>query len=135
MKRLLGRLTANLPGMSRQTAAPGVSQNTEPGGLPMDRSGFFDTLTKRFETDFARQLQGYRLTTAEIIYHLPDHPSLLQSYLWQEYDIAPKFPQLKGFLDFWTQNLDGPLHSVKVTAAGIVSAAEWRHVDVDTRLH
>ncbi|MGH7224968.1 MAG: usg protein, partial [Gemmataceae bacterium] len=23
------------------------------------------------------QLEGYRLTTAEILYHLPDHPHLL----------------------------------------------------------
>ena len=35
------------------------------------------------------QLKQYRLTTAEILYHMPDHPSLLQSYLWQEYDLAP----------------------------------------------
>ena len=47
------------------------------------------------------QLKQYRLTTAEILYHMPDHPSLLQSYLWQEYDLAPQFPTLRKFLDFW----------------------------------
>ena len=26
-----------------------------------------------------------RLTTAEILYHLPDHPELLQIYLWQDH--------------------------------------------------
>ncbi len=50
-----------------------------------------------------KQLRGYRLTTAEILYHLPDHPSLLQSYIWQEYDLAPEFPVLHRFLDFWTR--------------------------------
>ena len=60
------------------------------------------------------QLKQYRLTTAEILYHMPDHPSLLQSYLWQEYDLAPQFPTLRKFLDFWSHNLDGKLHSVKV---------------------
>ena len=30
------------------------------------------------------QLRDYRLTTAEILYHMPDHPKLLQSYVWQE---------------------------------------------------
>ena len=47
---------------------------------------------------FIKQLQGYGLTTAHILYCLPDHPSLLQSYIWQEYDVAPKFPVLNAFL-------------------------------------
>lgn len=70
------------------------------------------------------QLKGYRLTTAEILYHMPDHPAFLQSYIWQEYDLAPKFPILTKFLDFWHQNLDGKLHSVRVANVGIVSARE-----------
>ena len=45
-------------------------------------------------------LKDYRLTTAEILYHLPDHPSLLQTYVWQGLDIAPKFPVLHKFLAF-----------------------------------
>ncbi len=47
------------------------------------------------------QLTGYRLTTAEILYHMPDHPAVLQSYVWQALDLAPKFPELHKFLDFW----------------------------------
>lgn len=60
------------------------------------------------------QLEGYRLTTAEIIYRLPDHPSLLQSYIWQEYDHIPDFPVLHLFLDFWEKSLDGKLYRVRV---------------------
>lgn len=30
---------------------------------------------------FEKQIQGYGLTTAEIHYHLPDHPHLLQLYV------------------------------------------------------
>ena len=56
----------------------------------------------------------YRLTTAEIIYRLPDHPLLLQTYIWQKFDIAPEFPELSRFLKFWRDNLDGELHSVRV---------------------
>ena len=41
--------------------------------------------------ELLRQMKNYRLTTAEILYHLPDHPGLLQSYLWQDYDLAPAF--------------------------------------------
>lgn len=48
----------------------------------------------------AKQLDGWRLTTAEILYHLPDHPTLLQSYVWQGMDIAPCYPSLRKFLAF-----------------------------------
>ena len=78
----------------------------------------------------ALQLKDYRLTTAEILYHLPDHPRLLQSYLWQEYDLAPKFPELKKFLDFWEENLDGRLHSVKVASLPIITDPKARHCKV-----
>jgi len=33
-------------------------------------------------TEIERQLNGYRLTTAEIIYRVPDHLDLLQTYVW-----------------------------------------------------
>ena len=77
----------------------------------------------------SRQLEGYGLTTAHILYRLPDHPEFLQSYLWQEYDLFPHFPELKKFLDFWQRELDGPLHSVRVAHKRLVSAAECRMVD------
>ena len=75
------------------------------------------------------QLKQYRLTTAEILYHMPDHPSLLQSYLWQEYDLAPQFPTLRKFLDFWTHNLDGKLHSVKVSSVDLLQGSSIDYVD------
>lgn len=70
------------------------------------------------------QLEGYRLATAEILYRLPDHPGLLQSYLWQDYDLAPRYPVLSRFLDFWTRELEGPIHSVRVAGKRVISAAE-----------
>ncbi len=75
-----------------------------------------------------RQLQGYRITTAEILYHLPDHPAVLQSFVWQDLDLAPRFPILHRFLEFWRREIDGRLHSVRVGAAPLVSPGEWRHV-------
>ncbi|RJF94630.1 Usg family protein [Oleomonas cavernae] len=86
-------------------------------------------------SDFERMLSDYRLTTAEILYHLPDHPSLLQSYTWQELDLAPRFPELKKFLDFWEANLDGKLHSVKVATNRIISPSEFRHTKNYFTLH
>lgn len=67
------------------------------------------------------QLRDYRLTTAEILYHMPDHPQLLQTFLWQEYDLAPHFPELKRFLDFWTREIEGKLHSVRVGSKRLIT--------------
>lgn len=72
-----------------------------------------------------RQLQDYRLTTAEILYHLPDHPTLLQTYVWQDLDIAPRFPILHKFLTFWGRELDGKLHSVRVASASLITTGRW----------
>ena len=85
--------------------------------------------------DFKRQLAGYGLTTAHIFYRRPDHPWLLQSYVWQEYDLCPKFPELQRFLDFWTSKLEGPLHSVMVAHSGLIKPAELNAVDGVFRLH
>ena len=77
--------------------------------------------------DFEKQLvKNYRMTTAEIYYHMPDFPELLQSYIWQEYDIAPKFPVLYSFLDFWGRELDGKIHSVYVASQKIITPGESR---------
>ena len=80
------------------------------------------------DVDFAAQLEGYGLTTANILYRMPDRPALLQTFLWQKYDLAPKFPELEKFLDFWQRELDGPIHSVEVAHAALIGPSEWRHV-------
>ncbi len=78
------------------------------------------------DRDLAAQLAGMSLTTAEILYRMPDAPALLQSYLWQEYDTAPRFPKLRGFLAFWERELDGPIHSVRVASAQLIRPVEIR---------
>jgi uncharacterized protein Usg len=80
-------------------------------------------------------LQGYGLTTAQILYHMPDHPHLIQSFVWQQYDLAPKFPALFKFLDFWQEKLDGPLHSVTYTHRKLISPTEWRNVSGELVVH
>jgi len=91
--------------------------------------------SRQASPDFAKQLMGYGLTTAHILYRLPDHPSLLQSYIWQDYDLCPTFPVLQKFLAFWESSLDGPLHSVMVAHARLIKPAELRAVDGEFRLH
>ena len=81
------------------------------------------------------QLKDYRLTLAEIIYGLPDFPDLLQTYIWQDLDLAPQFPVLKKFLAFWEKNLDGPLHSVRVASSRLIKPSEFRLLDAEYRIH
>ena len=83
----------------------------------------------------ALQLKDYRLTTAEILYHMPDHPGLLQSYVWQDLDLAPRFPTLRKFLQFWTRELDGKLHSIRVATGGPIRPASMRHTPHLLHLH
>src|ERR1700732_5072639 len=85
--------------------------------------------------DFRKQVLGYGLTTAQILYRMPDHPSLLQTYVWQNYDLFPNFPALKDFLSFWQEKLEGPLHSVTVAHSKLIKPAELRAVDGVFRLH
>lgn len=85
--------------------------------------------------DMALRLRGYRLATAEILYHMPDYPAFLQTFVWQQLDLAPKFPVLRDFLDFWEANIDGKLHSVRVASVGLISPAEFRYAGGEFRLH
>jgi len=81
------------------------------------------------------QLRGYTLTTAEILYHMPDHPALLQSFLWQDYDMAPKLPRLTKFLEFWRHEIDGVLHSIVVAEKKLITAEELGFRDIELSLH
>jgi uncharacterized protein Usg len=85
--------------------------------------------------DFRRQLNGYGLTTANILYRRPDHPWLLQSYVWQEYDLCPDFPVLLKFLSFWQKSLEGALYSVTVAHSRLIAPAEIKAIGTEFRLH
>jgi uncharacterized protein Usg len=79
--------------------------------------------------DFEMQLAGYGLSTVEIHYYMPDHPKLLQLFVLQQYDIAPRFPVLRDFLDYWRRDIEAALHSVRVAHAHLIGPSEWRAVD------
>lgn len=89
----------------------------------------------RIDDAFRRQLAGYSLATAEIFYRMPDARSVLQSFLWQDYDIAPRFPELRKFLDFWSRELEGPIHSVRLAHSALIRPAEFRFTDHELTIH
>ena len=86
-------------------------------------------------SDFERMLQDYRLTTAEILYRLPDHPVLLQTFVWQNLDIAPKFPVLNKFLMFWEKEIEGKLHSVKIASCKLVVPSQFTFAKGEFKIH
>ncbi len=79
----------------------------------------------------AHMLGGYQLILANILYHMPDHPNLLQAFLWQTYDLKPQYPELRKFLNFWENNLDGKLHSVEVAGKQLIGPSEIRYALAD----
>ena len=87
----------------------------------------------RSETEL--MLRGYGLTTAEMFYGMPDHPQVLNSYIWQDYDLAPDHPKLFQFIEFWKAKLDGPLHSVRFTHRKLIGPGEWQNVVGELTLH
>jgi len=80
-------------------------------------------------------VKDYRLTTAEILYRMPDHPGLLQSYIWQAMDIAPDFPELRKFLSFWSRELEGKVHSVRFTSNPLARGGKVRHASAMHTMH
>jgi uncharacterized protein Usg len=86
-------------------------------------------------SEFELQLSGYGITTAHILYHMPDFESVLQTYIWQDYDLAPDFPEMMKFLAFWEENLDGPLHSIRYTHKRLIGPSEWWQVSGEFILH
>jgi uncharacterized protein Usg len=68
--------------------------------------------------------EGYGLTTAQIVYRVPDHLALLQEFVWQTFDTFPEFPVLGKFLAFWEEKIEGPIHSVTVAHARLIKPEE-----------
>lgn len=79
-------------------------------------------------TETQMMLKGYGLTTAELIYRMPDYRNVLNSFVWQEYDLAPEYPRLYKFIEFWRAKIEGPLHTVRFTHRKLISPGEWRNV-------
>ena len=86
-------------------------------------------------SEMEKMLAGHGLTTANIFYHMPDFHSVIQSFVWQEYDLAPDFPRLQEFLRFWEEKLEGPIHSVQYSHRRLIRPGEWRNVDGEFHLH
>jgi uncharacterized protein Usg len=84
---------------------------------------------------FKKQLEGYGITTAQILYRMPDYRSVFQEFIWQQYDLYPEFPELRKFLAFWEKEIEGPLHSVTIAHNRLIKPAEICPVNCEFVLH
>ena len=86
-------------------------------------------------SEFERRLNGAQLMTAEVLYYIPDHPKLLQTFMWQLVDEAPKYPRLAQFLDHWRREIEAVIHSVRVAHGDLLAPASFRVADGEFGLH
>lgn len=80
------------------------------------------------EDELTLRLRGWRMATAEVLYYMPDHPTLLQSFIWQTLDLAPAYPRIHKFLDFWRSEIDAVIHSVRLASGETLAPARVSHV-------
>ena len=86
-------------------------------------------------TETEMLLKGYGLTTAELFYRMLDYPSVLNTFVWQDYDIAPDHDRLMRFIDYWKEEIEGALHSVRFTHRRLIAPGEWRNVVGELTYH
>jgi uncharacterized protein Usg len=73
--------------------------------------------------ELSMRLSGWRLATAEVLYYMPDHPALLQTFTWQTLDLAPSYPRIHQFLEFWRREIDAVIHSVQLATGETLAPA------------
>jgi uncharacterized protein Usg len=82
------------------------------------------------------RLNAYTLCTYEILYWLPDRPTLLgPAFILQELDLAPEYPVLNKFLGFWKHNIEARIHSVRVASQQLIKPTEVRLVGTEFYLN
>jgi uncharacterized protein Usg len=86
-------------------------------------------MRRRADSELARRLQGWRLTTAEVLYYMPDHPALIQSFVWQTLDLAPAYPRIHRFLDFWRREIEAVIHSVRLATGEQLAPPAMRRIE------
>ncbi|MBN8827888.1 MAG: hypothetical protein J0H68_04200 [Sphingobacteriia bacterium] len=89
----------------------------------------FDLTSKTIAND------TYKLLTIEILYYLPDYPSILQTFVLQKLDLHPNYPELNKFLDFWSQNIEAQINSVTISASEINNDKLYGYLSDEITLH
>lgn len=57
-------------------------------------------------------LNKIQIITIDILYWMPDHPHILQQFVWQTEDQIPEYLRAKKFLNYWKNNIDAKIHQI-----------------------
>jgi uncharacterized protein Usg len=55
------------------------------------------------------------LVTLDIYYWMPDYENILQRFVWQTFDVKPKYPRIHRFLDYWHNNIDAIVNEIRIS--------------------
>lgn len=70
-------------------------------------------------------LKKRELITVDVNYFMPDHQSLLQSFIWQTEDLWPDIPRIYKFLSYWERNIPSKIHRVFVICQ---DGLNWKNI-------
>ncbi|MDF1734231.1 MAG: hypothetical protein P1U37_03030 [Minwuia sp.] len=87
------------------------------------------------QTNRDEKSDAYRLATAEIVYHMPDQPHHLQTFVWQTLDLAPDFPRVMQFISTWRDEIKANLHSVRISSGDTVTPVVINRAKFGVSLH
>ena len=60
---------------------------------------------------------------------MPDYHSILQEFIWQTMDIAPKYPRMMKFLEYWDLHIEASIHKVTIYSADNIKATDIKTID------
>ena len=72
---------------------------------------------------------GYKLTTLQVIYFMPDYRNLLNEFVWQFLDINPAYPRAHKFLLYWKDAIDAPIKEVNIVQEGDIYSKPFKVID------
>lgn len=70
-----------------------------------------------------------KLVTLEVLYYLPDYPSILQSFIWQLNDLYPEYPKIYSFIGFWEKQIEAKINSITIIPNSNFIVPEYRFVE------
>ena len=85
-------------------------------------------------TNFTKIDMQLELIFAKIYYRLPDNPSILQEFIWQDFDRPPLYPRFKKLINYWNEHIEGPIASIDFCSSHLRSP-DYIFADCDFTIH
>lgn len=73
-------------------------------------------------------ITNVRPVLIQVVYYMPEYPSLLQEFTWGYEDQVPGLMRTHRFLNYWKCNIDAVISEVMLSIAN-ERRRHWRSVD------